>query len=73
MCCAIRDCGRPGCRVCYWGRIRVESSASTVDPLRKGAKAELQASKRESEPPAMTPEGRLIVEPKKKHRVGPHQ
>ena len=43
MSCATADCGRPECDVCRWGRlsaVQKTETASTVDLLRAGAKAE---------------------------------
>jgi hypothetical protein len=62
MCCAVADCGRPECPVCYWGRISVRTSASTQEPMRADAKADFKEKKKAN--PDM---------PKKRHREGPHR
>jgi len=65
MSCATEDCGRLDCEVCRWGRLSAAQkteTASTVDLLRAGAKAE-----------PTKPKARSGVMPKRRHRVGPHR
>lgn len=62
MSCAFSDCGREDCPVCRVGRVKVQASASTHEPMREDARAEPKAEKEKP-----------IWMPKRKHRVGPHR
>lgn len=62
MSCAFRDCGRPDCPACALGRVQHQASASTHEPMRDNAPAELK-EKRKPSP----------SRPKRRHRVGPHR
>lgn len=76
MGCATSDCGDPACPVCWWARQPQPTwSASSREPMRDDAKADLPATSRErtSAEALYNEDGRFIGAAKKKHRVGPHR